>query len=201
MASMSVQELPLAGGHVALDLINTVEPRFTTADQVEHLVSPADLLAWAHRVGLIDDAETTAVRRAWSGSPAQAAADLDAALELREALYRTLSGDRDDLALLAGRWAAAGSRTTLVAEGGGYRLAVAASIPDRLAVAAVDLLTTADLTRLHACPVADGGCGWLFLDLSRNGSRRWCVMEDCGAKAKARRLTERRRTSRAAARA
>ena len=68
--------------------------------------------------------------------------------------------------------------------------------PDRLADAAVDLLRTLDVDHLKTCPLVDGGCGWLFLDRSRNSSRRWCSMDDCGAKAKARRLTDRRRRAR-----
>ena len=69
-------------------------------------------------------------------------------------------------------------------------------VPDRLADAAVDLLRTLDVAQLKTCPLVDGGCGWLFLDRSRNSSRRWCSMDDCGAKAKARRLTDRRRRAR-----
>jgi hypothetical protein len=77
--------------------------------------------------------------------------------------------------------------------------ALALLIPDRLAYAAVDLLCHVDLTRLGMCPADADGCGWLFLDHSRNHSRRWCVMDgSCGAQVKARRLTERRRTVRAA---
>jgi predicted RNA-binding Zn ribbon-like protein len=69
-------------------------------------------------------------------------------------------------------------------------------VPDRLAHAAVDLVRGLDVRQLKACPLDEGGCGWLFLDRSRNGSRRWCSMDDCGARAKARRLTARRRTNR-----
>ena len=45
---------------------------------------------------------------------------------------------------------------------------------------AVELLCEADLTRLGICAPEQHGCGWLFLDRSRNGSRRWCTMGDCG---------------------
>ncbi|MBO4274806.1 CGNR zinc finger domain-containing protein, partial [Microbispora triticiradicis] len=87
------------------------------------------------------------------------------------------------------------------APGRAVRLLVGTSpallVPDRLAHAAVEFLSTADLRRLRVCPLAEGGCGWLFLDHSRNGSRRWCAMADCGSQAKARRLTERRRARRA----
>jgi len=40
---------------------------------------------------------------------------------------------------------------------------------------------------------ATDGCGWLFLDETRNRSRRWCSMKDCGNRAKARRHYRRRR--------
>jgi predicted RNA-binding Zn ribbon-like protein len=69
-------------------------------------------------------------------------------------------------------------------------------IADLVAQDAADLLAGTDLTRLGCCPVDAGGCGWLFLDHSRNHSRRWCTMADCGTEVKARRLTERRRESR-----
>lgn len=200
MAVERVQDLPLAGGHRALDLVNTVEPRIAGADQTDHLRNPADLLTWARRVDLIDVSEAAEVARSWARSPELAEADLEATTAIRESLYDVLTGAPDGLPVLAASWAAAGSRTGLMADGNGFRLVISASIPDRLAVAAVDLLTTADLTKLHACPPEDGGCGWLFLDHSRNSTRRWCVMEDCGAKAKSRRLTERRRAERAAAR-
>jgi len=104
------------------------------------------------------------------------------------------------------RWTAAVGRSRLVLAASGpaaVRLAVdeapALLVPDRLAHACVDFLRTADLGRLRACPIEEGGCGWLFLDHSRNRSRRWCAMEDCGSQAKARRLTERRRLARATA--
>jgi predicted RNA-binding Zn ribbon-like protein len=55
--------------------------------------------------------------------------------------------------------------------------------------AAAALLTSGDLSRLRQC----GGdlCGWLFLDRSRNRSRQWCTMEDCGNVSKVRRFRQR----------
>src|SRR5437762_819551 len=51
--------------------------------------------------------------------------------------------------------------------------------------AAAELLTWPALARVHICAGAD--CGWLFLDQSRNASRRWCAMDGCGNRTKARR--------------
>jgi predicted RNA-binding Zn ribbon-like protein len=57
-----------------------------------------------------------------------------------------------------------------------------------LAVAALDLLRSGPLDRLKACE----GCPWLFLDTSRNRSRRWCSMDDCGSRSKTRSYRARR---------
>ena len=69
-------------------------------------------------------------------------------------------------------------------------------VQDRIAAVVMELLLTADHGRLRRCPPEDGGCGWIVLDQSRNGSRRWWQMADCGSAAKSRRLTERRRAGR-----
>jgi predicted RNA-binding Zn ribbon-like protein len=61
-----------------------------------------------------------------------------------------------------------------------------------LAVAAVDLLRTGPLGRLKVC----AECRWLFLDRSRNGSRLWCSMNECGGRSKMRRYRARRATRR-----
>jgi predicted RNA-binding Zn ribbon-like protein len=113
------------------------------------------------------------------------------------------SGAAGALTRLAQCWAAAAARSVLVLGSPPGPAAVLSAgrpggllVPDRLAHAAVDLVRTIDLAQLRVCPVAEGGCGWLFLDRSRNGSRRWCAMEDCGTQAKSRRLTERRRARR-----
>ena len=54
-----------------------------------------------------------------------------------------------------------------------------------VARSAADLLTSSELSALRVC--ASESCAWLFLDTSRNGSRRWCSMRTCGNRAKARR--------------
>jgi len=208
--------LRLVGGHPALDLVNTVAPRLPAGgDHVEFLPGPADLLAWAHETGVIDGTEAAAVEAAWAATPGGGMPAWRAALDIREALYRALIVTLEDpapdeperaaaLERLTLHWSAATSRCTLVpaaAPGSAAGLVVgtaaALMVPDRLAMFAVELLRTADLGQMRVCPPAEGGCGWLFLDRSRNGSRRWCSMADCGGQAKARRLNDRRRTGRA----
>lgn len=214
MTVAGVTALPLVGGHLALDLINTVEPRLPVAGRHEHLAAPADLLLWAQHAGLIDAVEAAAVDAAWTASPTAGSAALTATKEIRETLSSVLQAFLEPdtgpdsaasaLEYLWLRWAAAAARSTLVPSsepGAAARLLVGSApallIPDRAVHAAVDLLRTADLARLGICPPGQHGCGWLFLDHSRNRSRRWCTMEACGSFAKARRLTEGRRTTRA----
>lgn len=222
MTAPGIADLPLVSGHTALDLVNTVEPRLPMAGRHEHLAVPDDVLTWALRTGLVDTGEGRAVAAAWAASPAAAGRALTEVKQIREALSAVLTAVfspagqadpdgvrpaddvRPDLEYLSLTWADAASRSRLAADPSGAtiaRLSVGSSpallIPDRVAHAAVDLLEHVDLTHLGICPVDAGGCGWVFIDRSRNRSRRWCTMDSCGAYAKARRLTERRRAARA----
>ena len=217
----------IVGGHLALDLVNTVAPRTPNPHEHEdYLATPAQLLEWSRRVQLLSDDEADAVAAAWAVSPGADEQALRTVWQIREATYRTLAaaltvdGDRvetlDALSQLFLHWIAALGRGSLAPAGvlsAALRLPADAAKPadrwgvaqvrygqvptwllqDRLAAASIALLQSIDVRQLKACPVDEGGCGWLFLDRSRNGSRRWCTMEDCGAHAKARRLTERRR--------
>ncbi|MFI5927024.1 CGNR zinc finger domain-containing protein [Micromonospora sp. NPDC051543] len=206
---LDVSELPLVGGHPALDLVNTLE-RGGNSPPHDFLSDSSALLSWSVRVGMISDAEADQVDRAWHDEPAAAHAGLTAVRDIREGLHLVMLAvitDVDGDTVAAGaalvglheRWSGAAARARLVLGPSQVRLAYgtvpAMLVPDRTAEAAFDMLT-ADLIRVSRCPVREGGCGWLFLDQSRNGSRRWCRMADCGNVVKARRLTERRRAAR-----
>jgi predicted RNA-binding Zn ribbon-like protein len=208
-----ISEMALVGEHRALDLVNTVASRLPDDQRLDYLVTPGDLLIWSQRTGLLDTAATREVEAAWTASPASGRRALTAVKEIREALYEFLStclGDTGVSTAAQGQldhisiaWASVVPRARLMPAAGGSGVArwVVGSPPallvaDRVTQDVVDLLCGIDVTRLGRCPVDAGGCGWLFLDHSRNRSRRWCAMEDCGSGAKARRLTERRRRSR-----
>jgi predicted RNA-binding Zn ribbon-like protein len=213
---MDVVELPLVGGHPALDLVNTVDRGDPAPGAVphDHLVDAAALLIWAGRVGLVQDHEAEAVADAWRRDPATASAALAATRELREAVHELVGAATGTVAIgaaaqaaaldrLHSRWTAALGRSTLaldLRDAPVVRVEVGMVpgllVPDRVAEAGLDLLRSGDLAAVKRCPVEDGGCGWMFLDRSRNRSRRWCRMADCGTAVKARRLTERRRAER-----
>jgi predicted RNA-binding Zn ribbon-like protein len=190
---VGIQMLTLVGGHPALDLVNTAERGGPTA--LDHLATAEDVAVWGRRVGLDPGAPDEAGLRRLRG--------------LREAVHTAVL-DRlgvptadvpAALALLDRRVAAAATRSRLRPAGAGLVREVgtdpAYRLEDQLAVAAVDLLTGPEAGRIKRCPVEQGGCGWVFVDRSRNSSRTWCRMADCGTAVKARRLTERRRQARA----
>jgi len=183
-------------GHLALDFANTLEWH-ASEHPVERLASYADLLAWAQAAGLVDDRQARALLELSSTNPEAAQAAYQRALALREALYRLFSAlaaqqppDVDDLGRLTAALADSVEHGRLEHGPAGFSWSwPAADSCDRplwpVARAAADLLQDEQLQRVGEC-ADDRGCGYLFLDTSRNHSRRWCSMESCGNRAKAR---------------
>ncbi|MBF5045014.1 hypothetical protein FGE12_21610 [Aggregicoccus sp. 17bor-14] len=202
----------LLGGRLCLDFANTVGGSRLRAP-VERLLRYADLVSWAEQVGVVDAAGARALLARAERSPREAERVLAEALELREALFRLYvvlaegePAQAEDLALLDAWHARAVERQHLVAaaEGareGGFALAwepVGERLEAplwRVAVSAVQLLTQPEeRARVRLCGLSyEDGCGWVFLDETRNGRRRWCSMKDCGNRAKARRHYARQR--------
>jgi predicted RNA-binding Zn ribbon-like protein len=188
------------GGEVCLDFTNTVGGNRRIVP-VEHLHSYADLVSWARQGELISAAQARGLLLRAERDPAAAAAVLARAIELREAIFRTIvalvEGKRPaqgDLDRLNRALAEALGHRRVVASGRGYALGWDDSDElDRMlwpvAQSAADLLADEHRAKVKVCASweDDGECGWLFVDSSRNGSRRWCTMDDCGNRAKARR--------------
>jgi predicted RNA-binding Zn ribbon-like protein len=177
-------ELELVGGDIALDLVNTVNgPRDGVLDE-DFLRTPEDLAAWARHAGVVDSAPQV---------DEQALALTRVLRTAAYAVFRAIAEGREpdgaQLAVLADQHAAAVSRARLVPAGRGFDLAWDGEVLGPLAAAAVDLLRHGPLERLKLCD----GCPWLFLDTSRNHSRRWCSMGECGARLKMRRYRARAR--------
>lgn len=194
----------LVGGSLCLDLINTVGWRGRPAASTDRLVDYQTLLHWGAHAGMLGMNDVRRLSAEARRTPGQAARVLASVLALREALVRLLdpsSGPRRvDLALLNDIIGRAPARMTLVTADSGYRwLDEQASSLERplwlLAWDAADLLVSERRERVRAC--ADRECGWMFLDLSRSRTRRWCSMEDCGNRAKSRRHHARTRPRKA----
>ena len=173
------------GGHLALDFANSASGRHTGTLR-EHLTSWARVIAFAEQTGVLDAAEQA--NRRPVADEKRLVADTVA---LREAMYAVFAAvgehrepPADALAIL-NKWA----RKLELAPDFSWRWfdpkapeAVLAPVVQ----AAVALLTHEHRERVHVCDADD--CLWLFLDLSKNHSRRWCDMKQCGNRMKARRF-------------
>lgn len=191
-ASPRAGSLPRIGGALALDFCNSASGR-GTAHFVENLFDFEDLLRWSVAQELLTAEAAADLERRLT--PDERAAAFARAMVARGLLNRVFDAvarretvAREDLAELA---TAAGeiSRTgTLVPEGAGYAwrfepVEAGADGPLRPIVrSAVEVLTRRDLARVKFCP--GEGCGWVFLDQTKNASRVWCEMEVCGTRAK-----------------
>jgi len=194
------------GGWPCLDYVNTRnwhsrDPAF------ERFTHYTDLLRWAEQAGLLGEVEAEGLRQQAERQPALAAAVFEQGLTLRETIYQLFApiaaGGLPDPAALAelNRWLAVTLPHRVLQPVGQGSFAwgwVAGSEAlERplwpVVYAAAELLASDRLHKIGKC--AGPSCGWLFLDLSRNGSRRWCAMNDCGNRAKARRHYRRSRNS------
>ncbi len=167
-----IESFLLVGGHVALDFANTLGG--ADGDNDEWLHSDEDVARWADQVG-IDDTKPVS---------------LEQARALRAVIYAVFAPiaaaeapPQHALDALADAEREALAHATLTATDWEWH------DPSPLwpvTQAAIDLLRSELLDRLKQCE----GCRWLYLDASRNRSRRWCSMEDCGTAAKMRRRRE-----------
>lgn len=198
------------GGRLCLDFVNTVGGRIDDPDSRrerdysdlvvrEWLVSYESLLRWGTMAGALpdDDMARTLAREA-SARPSHAATVLKRAIRMRDAMYRVFKAaiggrtpEPDDLATLNREVRVARTRERLVASPRfGWEWDAPTGRLDRVlwpvARSAAELLASADLDRVGQCP--GQSCGWLFLDTSRSGRRRWCDMADCGNLEKVRRF-------------
>jgi predicted RNA-binding Zn ribbon-like protein len=206
---------PLIGGALCLDFANTVDARFPRPGEQppEYLGSYEDLIVWSRRSGALGASRARRLLREWGDQPPARAALADA-VELREAIFEFFSAlcDRaspprpaaERLRTFAARAIEHGELcpvrgSTAFAwrwEGLDPRLMLWP-----ISLSATSLATSEDVQRLRRCPGQDGRCGWLFLDRTKNGGRRWCSMQMCGNPVKARRQQQHRQALRAAQRA
>jgi predicted RNA-binding Zn ribbon-like protein len=202
----SAAEMRLIGGRLCLDFVNTVDGRKHDSVLGDKLEDYSDLVAWSQHSGIVTAAEVARLIRESKQKPAAANTVFHRAIALREALHRILKAavmetapPSIDLETVNDELLKARKNERLISTDEGFRWEwIGGEIAlDRMlwpiAQSAAEFLSTGDLSRLREC----GGeqCGWLFEDTSRNRSRQWCHMQDCGNLAKVRRFRTRLRSS------
>ena len=200
----------LVGGHVVLDFVNTVNGR--DRDPSDWLDAYPRLLEWAALTGAFPRGTLSAVERLARADRAGARRALEAARRLREALWEILHARarrKPPPAAALGEierfWKRAAAAATLERSPEGFGPVLRAGragldLPAfEIVLRALSLLAALPDRRLRVC---DGHpCGWLFLDASKAGRRRWCDMATCGNLAKARRHSARKKKPRSRRRA
>jgi predicted RNA-binding Zn ribbon-like protein len=191
----------LSGGRLCLDFVNTVGGMRGVRPN-EHLLGYADLVEFARQSGAIPEDRGRRLLAEARRRPLDAAAILARAVALREELYRVFlaraRGERPAAADLAAIGAAMGealAHRTL--EPAGSCCALGWDPDPRaldaplwpIVLSASELLVSDDaLSRVRVCGMyEEEECSWLFMDETRARTKRWCSMQSCGNRAKARR--------------
>ena len=199
------QPRDLVGGHVAIDFVNTVTAR--NAAPIDWLDGYGRLIEWAELTGEFPRVALRDLRRAGALDLVAARRALTRTRDLREAIHviltATVRGDvAPDPALREYerhvKRAIAHAVMSSAAGHLGLELTVQRSglefVNHELSLRSLDLLREAPLQRIRVC--SGDRCGWLFIDRSKGGRRRWCDMATCGNTAKSRRHYQRTRIQR-----
>lgn len=208
---MSAEQRPqefqfdLSGGHLALDFANSISRRDSPKKTVEHLKKYRDLVAFAQQTGLLSQDQAQALEWRAFTHPRAGLKALRTAVAVREVIFRVFVSlangklpSAPDVKRIDKTAQAALRRRHIVGEDGSYRWQWDTNLELVRMIwpvvqSAAELLTSPDLRKVRECEARD--CYWLFLDTSRNHSRRWCSMTACGNREKSRRHYHRQQAS------
>ncbi len=198
--SATASAFDFSGGRLCLDLTNTLSERLG-GSPVELLNTYIDVLTWSRQANILDDEEATRLRVLATSEPGSAEALLASIKQVRELIYRIFSAltaghaaRPEDIEQFNQVLARSMAHARLVPGASGFTWGWAGGSERPLwqsVYSAADLLTSDELGCVRIC--ASENCGWLFLDTSKNHSRRWCDMKSCGNRAKARRHYDRKK--------
>lgn len=187
----------LRSGRLCLDFVNTVDNRFAP-ELDDYLTSYEVFVRWGQYVDVLTKPEADHLIQLAESQPDGADAVMNRMRLLRKAMDSVFAAaadqqpvDQTALDYLNAEFAHAMSHARVAAVEDGFVWGwngVADHLDSVLwAVVrdAAELLISPDLERVRACRTED--CGWLFLDVSKNRSRRWCSMDGCGNRTKQRR--------------
>jgi len=191
-----IENIPQIGGKLCLDFVNTIDWR-GQQEKGEYLNDYSDLLLWSRNVGILSDVESSSLETRSLNHKDEAKNVYIRAIDYRESIYKVFSNiakgeepQPSDIQKLNEELSRASPHGKIVKTETGYSMGFdEQSSLDRMlwpiSSSVVDLLTSADLSRVKSC--GSDECGWLFYDTSKNKSRRWCEMKGCGNRMKAKR--------------
>jgi predicted RNA-binding Zn ribbon-like protein len=188
-----IDNLRLDGGVLCLDYVNTIPDRFDNSNR-DLLPAFNDLIYWAKKAKVVDSAGITGLEKVAASNERKTKEFFAEAIHLRSLIYsiflpisqqqKLKLSDLDQFNKLVSRYF---PFLQLTAERDGFTEQWNFdsnhfySITAPIIKSAYELLLSDKLHRVKQCP----SCGWLFLDTTKNGKRRWCSMQDCGSNAKA----------------
>lgn len=195
----TLETLEFVGGALCLDFVNTINSRVNP--EHDYLAHYSDVVGWAEKIRILSPVQSHKIKKQANENEEGAESALLAARTLRDLLYRLFSKaakgaepkekDKEIFVVFYGESIARGQLTKI-----GTHYTTTWKLDEALDAllwpiihSAGELLVSEDLDHVKECP----GCGWLFLDTSKNQSRRWCSMNTCGARDKMRRYHKKQR--------
>lgn len=192
----TVETLPLDGGWLCLDFINTVGNRIVKPTRC-YLPDNNEILKWAKRVNIFSSKEVSEIKGKNSEYPDMAEKDHKKVINMRETLYKMFSSIANDLSPSGSilkqfnkylsetfdNLKVVVNKNRVVTEDWRKENTGMHQFQSMIIKSAYELLKSDLLRALKQCDK----CGWLFLDRSKNRSRRWCSMETCGSSDKSQR--------------
>lgn len=188
-----IDQMRLDGGVECLDFVNTVPDRFDGTNR-DNLSSFNDLIYWAKKAKIIDNTSFAAVEKAAKLNGRKSRDFFAEAIGIRSLIYsifkpisnhqKVKPADLEVFNEVVKRYFVfleIGARKDGFVEQWNFDSSQFYSITAPIIKSAYELLLSGKLERVKECP----NCGWLFLDTTKNGKRRWCSMEDCGSNVKA----------------
>jgi predicted RNA-binding Zn ribbon-like protein len=176
-------------GNLALELANTVDVHGEGQGCDYLFPGYGNLVAWARHIGLVDDDIAQTLLHLARENAREAVAVRRRAVALRDAMIDVFTRHdtpADALATIEAEWRLAEPRRRLAARADG---GATWTWPDEISLEsplwpivhdAVVLLTTGPVDRVRQC--ASATCDWLFIDTTKNGSRRFCSASGCGTR-------------------
>ena len=202
---VSAETFKCPAGELALDYCNTGQG-IRGRRGIEWFNSFGELLNWLEATDAVSRKQAAALRTRAERSPEEAGKVFARALAVREAIARVLIAKTaeqkpadDDLRLIESEYVHTAPCGRLAPSDEGFRWTVDSEAHELDAVlrplleSAVSLMTSKRIKRLRRC--GNTTCYWLFLDQTKNCSRRWCEMKSCGNLMKVRRHRERHRAA------